>query len=170
MTDQHSPRYLELVRTLELAPHPEGGFFRESYRSEETIDRAHLPGRYSGPRAFSTAIYFLVPGGSHSKLHRVRSDELWHFYEGSDATLHLLHPDGRYEPVTLGPGGVYQALAPRGVWFGLDGIPPGSHALFGCTVAPGFEFADFELGSRQELTAWYPAHRALIERLTPPEA
>src|SRR6185503_1930953 len=92
----------EWIASLDLAPHPEGGFYRETYRSSEIIDAAHLPVRFGGPRAHSTAIYFLLPGDQVSALHRIKSDEIWHFYAGGTLTLTLIHPDGRLEQRRLG--------------------------------------------------------------------
>jgi hypothetical protein len=158
------------IRLLDLTPHPEGGYYRETYRSPETAAAAHLPPRFAGPRAISTAIYFLLPGDQVSALHRIRSDEIWHFYAGSALTLFVIHPDGRLERARLGPdataGERFQALVPVGCWYGATVEDPVSYALVGGTVAPGFDFADFELGERAALLREFPQHRAVIERLT----
>jgi uncharacterized protein len=152
------------IRLLALDAHPEGGYYRETYRSAETISTA------GGSRAISTAIYFLLPGDQVSALHRIRSDEVWHFYAGSALTLFVLHPDGRPERARLGPdaaaGERFQMLVPSGCWYGAAVDDPASWALVGGTVAPGFDFADFELGGRAALTREFPQHRAVIERLT----
>lgn len=141
------------IEKLGLAPHPEGGYFRETYRS-----------------AFSTAIYFLLPGDRVSALHRIKSDELWHFHAGSGLVLSIIHPSARLEQVALGPhvddGETLQAVVPAGAWFGAAVNDRASYALVGCTVAPPFEFADFELGERARLLVLYPQHRAVIECLT----
>jgi predicted cupin superfamily sugar epimerase len=155
----------EWIASLDLAPHPEGGFYRETYRSSELIDAAHLPVRFGGPRAHSTAIYFLLPGDQVSALHRIKSDEIWHFYAGGTLTLTLIHPDGRLEQRRLGSG-EFQALVPAGCWYGAAVDDPASYALVGGTVAPGFDFADFELGDRATLLARFPQHRQTIRRLT----
>lgn len=113
---------------------------------------------------------FLLPGGRVSARHRIKSDELWHFHAGSGLTLSVIHPSGRLEQVALGPdaerGERLQAVVPVGCWFGASVADRASYALVGCTVAPPFEFADFELGDRARLLAEYPQHGDLIERLT----
>jgi len=160
----------DYIRALKLQPHPEGGWYRESYRSAESIPQDALPERFPGPRRFATAIYFLLTSDSCSALHRIKSDELWHFHAGSALTLHLFDPDADYRALLLGPdprsGESFQALAPAGCWFGATVEQPESFALVGCTVAPGFDFADFELGERAALLREYPSQRRLIERLT----
>ena len=151
------------IGLLDLAPHPEGGYYRETYRSADTIPTA------GGPRALSTAIYFLLPGDQVSALHRIRSDEVWHFYAGSALTLFVIHR-GHLVRTRLGPdadaGERFQTLVPAGAWYGAAVDDPASYALVGGTVAPGFDFADFELGPRAALTREFPQHRAVIERLT----
>ena len=158
------------IERLDLGPHPEGGYFRETYRAAESVDRAALPLRYDGPRAFMTAIFFLLPGGEISALHRLRSDELWFFHAGSALTVVTLAEDGALVETRLGPdadrGECWQATAGAGQWFGAMVEAPQSFALVGCTVAPGFEFADFELAERAALVRRFPQHRATIERLT----
>jgi predicted cupin superfamily sugar epimerase len=159
------------IRVLGLTPHPEGGFFRETYRADETIASAHLPARFGGERAFATAIYFLLEGWQISRLHRIRSDELWHFHAGGPVAVDSIAPDGALGHAVLGPeveaGQVFQHVVPAGHWFGAALERPASYALVGCTVAPGFDFAELELAHRDALLAQFPQHRALIERLTP---
>jgi predicted cupin superfamily sugar epimerase len=134
------------------------------------IEAASLPARFGGPRAHSTAIYFLLPGDQISALHRIKSDEIWHFYAGTALTLTLVHPDGRLEQPRLGAdpgrGEAFQALVPAGCWYGAAVDDPTSYALVGGTVAPGFDFADFELADRRDLLARFPQHRETILRLT----
>jgi len=158
------------IRKLKLQPHPEGGFFAETYRSTELISRNHLPARYRGDRAFATGIYFLVEGGQFSSLHRIQSDELWHFHTGTRLTVHAIDPQGGLHTIHLGPdaeqGEVFQAVVPAGYWFGSVVEETNGFALVGCTVAPGFDFADFELARRDDLTILFPQHRTLIEKLT----
>jgi hypothetical protein len=158
------------IERLQLVPHPEGGYFRETYRSAERLEGAHLPGRYGGPRAHSTAIYYLLSAGEVSTLHRIKSDEVWHFYAGGPLVVSVLHLDGERQDVALGPdpddGQLPQAVVPAGAWFGAALGPGAPYALVGCTVAPGFEFADFELADRGALVQRFPQHAALIERLT----
>ena len=158
------------IEHLGLVRHPEGGWYRETYRSSEQIRREHLPARFDGDRAFATAIYFLLESGDVSALHRIRQDEVWHFYDGSPLTLHLLSAEGEYSTLQLGrdlgAGQRPQALTPSGFLFGATVDEPGVFTLVGCTVAPGFDFADFEMPSREELRRLYPAQGDLIERLT----
>jgi predicted cupin superfamily sugar epimerase len=157
----------ELVRHLALAPHPEGGFYRETWRSPLLVG-----GLAEGPRAASTAIYFLLPAGAFSAFHRVASDEAWHHYDGDPVELHLLDErSGAHTVATLGrdllrgerpqhvvPAGAWQAAAPRG----------SRYALCGCTVAPGFDFADFEMPTRAGLLARFPQHADVVTRLSRP--
>ncbi|NLP12659.1 cupin domain-containing protein [bacterium] len=159
------------IEQLQLQPHPEGGWFREIYRSSEHIEAKALPKRFSGPRCFSTSIYFLLRKGQPSHLHRIASDEIWHYYCGSPLTLFMIQPQGDLSAVRLGPDPEkdeqLQQVMPAGCWFGAMVDDPDSFTLVGCTVAPGFEYSDFELGDRDQLFKHYPQHRALIERLTP---
>ncbi|RMH67606.1 MAG: cupin domain-containing protein [Cyanobacteria bacterium J003] len=159
------------IEALDLQPHPEGGYFREVYRSAGSIPRAVLPsGFQGGDRAYCTSIYFLLPSTACSRLHRIASDELWHFYTGSSLTLHVILPTGEYQPLRLGinldQGEQLQQVVPAGAWFGATVDMPDSFSLVGCTVAPGFDFRDFELGDRQQLQQQFPQHQRLIERLT----
>ncbi len=154
----------ELIRRLRLEPHPEGGFFRETYRSHLPVTTPH------GERAASTAIYFLLREGELSRLHRIKSDELWHFHAGGPLTVAALLPDGSVRRSVLGPdpaaGQAFQLTVPAGSWFGARPEPGAGFTLAGCTVAPGFDFADFELADRAELLRRYPAAAALIEEFT----
>jgi predicted cupin superfamily sugar epimerase len=158
------------IEKLRLEPHPEGGYFRQTYRSEVVIKREALPAGFSGARAVSTAIYFLLEGKNFSEFHRLRSDEVWHFYAGEALVVHVIHPDGRYSRILLGrdfeAGQVFQAVVPAGCWFASHVEGWKGWVLVGCTVAPGFEFEDFELARREELSAKYPQHREMISRLT----
>ncbi len=162
----------QLIATLELEPHPEGGFFRETYRATETISRAALPSRFRGDRAFSTAIYFLIHGKQFSALHRICSDELWSFYLGEPLELVEITSDGRLTTTLLGPdikaGARPQAVIPAGSWFASRLARPDPHAfaLVGCSVAPGFDFADFELARRETLLDAYPQHEDMIRAMT----
>ena len=155
---------------LQLRPHPEGGYFRESYRSDELLTAAALPSRFGGDRAFSTAIYFLLEGEDFSALHRIKQDEVWHFYDGSSLTIHVIDPEASYSTILLGrnleAGEVPQAIVKAGHFFGASVTDKRSCALVGCTVAPGFDFADFHMPSREELCRLYPQHRQVIESLT----
>jgi predicted cupin superfamily sugar epimerase len=160
------------IERLDLRPHPEGGYFRETYRSAEAIPPAGLPARFDGARPFATAIYFLVTSDAFSAFHRIRSDEVWHFYAGNPITLAVLDADGKGQLATqsLGRdparGESLQVVVPAGAWFAAEVASSGVYALVGCTVAPGFDFADFEPGVRATLVERYPQHRGVIERLT----
>ena len=164
------------IEKLGLARHPEGGYYREVYRSPESIAAEALPGRYEGARVLATSIYFLLPGSQVSRLHRLCSDELWHYYAGSALTIHVISRDGEYKRLRLGAdfdrdmraedGMRFQATVEKGSWFGATVDDADSYTLVGCTVAPGFEYADFVLGDRDALLGRYPQHREIIERLT----
>ena len=158
------------IDALGLEPLPEeGGWYREVYRAAESIPADGLPERFDGPRTFATSIYYLLPGDDFSAFHRVRQDETWHFYEGSPLTLHTLDAAGTYERLRLGrafPDQQFQITIPGGTYFAATVDDPAAFALVGCTVAPGFEFADFEAPSRAALLTQYPEHEALIQRLT----
>jgi predicted cupin superfamily sugar epimerase len=161
----------DLIRLLRLQPHPaEGGFFAETYRADETLAPAALPPRYSGPRAVGTCIYYLLTPTTFSALHRLRSDEVFHFYLGDPVEMLHLYPDGKGQTVTMGTdlvaGERPQVVVPREVWQGCRLRPGGRFALLGTTVAPGFEYADYEHGRRDELLANYPAFAELIRALT----
>ncbi|MDD3294807.1 MAG: cupin domain-containing protein [Geobacteraceae bacterium] len=159
------------IDRLGLVRHPEGVFYRETYRSEEMITAAALAARYGeGERAFSTAICFLLEGDDFSALHRLRSDELWHFYTGEPLYVHELDENGGYVRHQLGgageEGGMFQLVIKAGRWFGASLRNCGSFALVGCTVAPGFDFRDFEMGDRSKLLKRFPERETLIRQLT----
>lgn len=187
------------IEKLELEPHPEGGYFRQTYKSElRIVPEAHSfdalrllrtgsvatsATRVGQPtilewgtkgldqtRAASTAIYFLLEGENFSAFHRLKPDEMWHFYTGSPLVVHVIDASGKYSTILLGndpeAGQVFQAVVVAGCWFAAHVQDWRGWALVGCTVAPGFEFADFELGKKDELVGEYPQHRGLIERLT----
>jgi hypothetical protein len=157
------------IEKLRLDPHPEGGYYRQTYNSELLIPQDTLPG-HSGPRAASTAIYFLLEAKNFSAFHRLRSDELWHFYAGSPLLVHVIDPAGACSSLLLGndpdAGHVFQAAVPAGNWFASHVADWNSWALVGCTVAPGFDFADFEIGKRADLIRKHPEHETIIRRLT----
>lgn len=155
----------ELIRRFGLQPHPEGGHYRETYRAAMQVRRED-----GALRAASTAILYLLCDGAHSSWHRIRSDELWHFHAGQGLDVHVLDDAGGLLTHRLGnalerEGAVFQAWVPAGRWFAAELAEPGGHALVGCTVAPGFEFSEFELADAQALAAAHPAHADLIRRL-----
>lgn len=156
---------LRLVTELGLGPHPEGGFYREMWRAPLVL--GGLP--HGAPRAAHTAIYFLLPAGTFSAIHRVASDEVWHHYDGDAVDLHLIDDEGQHRVELLGRdlarGQRPQRVVPAGVW--QAAVPQGARfALCGCTVAPGFDFADFEMPPREAMVALFPAHAALLTQLT----
>jgi len=166
MNSQDAPYW---IHHLHLDPHPEGGYYRQTYRADVILAEAALPNGFRGARAASTAIYFLLDGRDFSAFHCLRSDEMWHFYAGGTLILHVIDPAGQYSTILLGnnpeAGEEFQAVVKAGCWFASEPRDPNSCALVGCTVAPGFDFADFELANRQ-LTRRFPQHREIIERLT----
>lgn len=157
------------IEKLQFEAHPEGGFFRQTYKADRLVPQEALPG-FGGARAASTAIYFLLEGKNFSAFHRLRSDEVWHFYAGEPLVVHVIDPQGVYSAIRLGrdleAGQVPQAVVRAGCWFASHVEDWNSFAVVGCTVAPGFDFEDFELGKRAELVARYPEQREVIERLT----
>ncbi len=158
-----------LIAHLSLSPHPEGGWYREVYRSTEVIDKPALPHRFSQPHCFSTSIYYLLENYDFSAFHRIRSDEIWHFYLGSPVKLYILN-QGELELVILGDnpaaGHIFQYVVPHGCWFAAEVSVPESFALLGCTVAPGFEFGDFEMAQFHDLEPEYGRYATLIRRMT----
>jgi uncharacterized protein len=162
----------DIIRALKLAPLPqEGGYFRETYRADEATHAQALPARYGRAKAHATAIYYLLTPDTFSALHRLPSDEVWHFYAGDPVEMLQLFPDGGGRFVTIGSfaaGFEPQAVVPRGVWQGARLIAGGRYALLGTTVAPAFDFADYEAGSREDLASAYPAFSEAIRHLTRP--
>jgi uncharacterized protein len=158
------------IERLELVPHQEGGYYREVYRSPDVISPSCLPPRFPGFRALATSIYYLLPGGQVSFFHRLRSDEIWNFCLGSRLTIAIIRPSAELEELNLGTdfeaGETLQAVVPAGQWFGASVAHPDSFSLTGCTLSPGFDFEDFELGARDELLSLYPQHRSAILKLT----
>lgn len=161
------PRIVDhLVTRLNMQPHPEGGYYSETYRAVDQVRRASD----DAVRASSTAIYYLLSDGAWSTWHRIASDEVWHFYAGSPLNVYVLGADGRLDIHKLGnplthEQCTYQAVVPAGCWFAAALETPDSYALAGCTVAPGFEFSEFELANTAELLAAYPQHAETIRRL-----
>jgi predicted cupin superfamily sugar epimerase len=157
----------EIVARLGLAPHPERGFFVETHRAPVSVSAA----THEGPRAAGTAIYFLITADAPATyLHRLLSDEIFHLYEGGPLEILRLYADGRWDVARLGldlaAGERPQAVVPAGTWFGTTLAEGASHCLVGCTVAPGFDFKDFELAEGPELAAKYPTAAARIARMS----
>jgi uncharacterized protein len=157
------------IRHLQLQPHPEGGFFKETYRSKAIIPSQALPANFSGDRSYSTAIYFMLQQGDYSAFHRIQSDECWHFYNGGTLLIHIIDQEGEYSCIRLGrqidQGETFQFVVPALSWFASEPAPGVDLALVGCTVAPGFDFADFEMAKEETLLDLYPQHSSVISRL-----
>lgn len=162
-------RKAELIESLNLQPHPEGGFFAEIYRSREEIRVGKDDGFPSG-RNYSTGIYYLLGSEDISCFHRIKSDEVWHHYEGSSITIHVIHEDGRYEALHLGKNlsnqQQPQCVVPAEAWFGVTVDEPDHYVLCGCTVSPGFDFEDFEMADLGRMLQAFPEHEAIIRKLT----
>jgi predicted cupin superfamily sugar epimerase len=157
------------IDQLKLLPHPEGGFYRETYRSTEQISSTALPPRFNGSRNFSTSIYFLLRSQDRSLFHRIRSDELWHFHAGSSLSIYILNEKELIVQRLgndLAVGQQLQVVVPAQSWFGASVDDPDTFTLAGCTVAPGFDFHDFELASRTTLLETFPQHHDIIYKLT----
>ncbi len=158
------------IEQLKMLKHPEGGWFKETYRSERTIGLSELSPDFAGSRNCSTAIYFLLTKDNFSAFHRIKSDEMWHFYDGDGLIIHELKPDGSYIKHHLGlrlnEGEKPQVVIGANSWFASEVVENGSWCLVGCTVSPGFDFEDFEMGGREDLISEYPDYEVLIKRLT----
>jgi len=160
-----------LIEQLQLQPHPEGGYFKETYRASENF--SHLPARFVGAeRSCSTAIYYLLEANQRSAFHKILSDELWHFHAGVPLEVVGISPQGDFKRWLVGPklneGQQFQVVIPAGYWFGSRPLERDSqnYTLVGCTVAPGFDFKDFEMAKRSDLLATYPQYRDVILEFT----
>lgn len=150
------------IQKLKLTQHPEGGYYRETYRSQEKV-RTKV-----GIRSSATSIYFLLEGENISHFHQLTSDELWYYHHGSSTIIHMIDQDGNYNTEKLGRDHdtALQILIPAGVIFAAEVEDKKSYALMGCVVSPGFDFADFKLYAKNELLALHPEHEAIIKRFT----
>jgi predicted cupin superfamily sugar epimerase len=161
---------VDIIKMLDLKPQPqEGGYFRETYRSGDVLPATALPARYKQDKSANTAIYYLLTPETFSALHRLPTDEIYHFYLGGPVTMLQLSAEGG-RVVTLGvdlrAGQQPQVVVPRGVWQGSFLYPRAEFALLGATVAPAFDFPDYEAGDREELTKQFPEFAEMIRRLT----
>ncbi len=162
--------YNEIIQRLNLIPHPEGGYYREVYRSEHKIYQDSLE-NYSLDKkpyrnAFTLIYYFLIEK-QFSVFHKLKSEEIWHFYLGSPIQLHVLDEAKKnYTTVILGNDFVYQFVIQKNVWFAAEVVDKNSFSLVGCTVSPGFEFEDFEIGKKDELLKIFPEYKNIIEKFT----
>ena len=152
------------INKLKLHKHPEGGYFVETYKSEKFVNLHE----YDGPRHACTAIYYLLVGDEFSSFHRIKSDELWHFYAGSSLTLYIIGTDGKLNKIRLGTdidsGETFQGVVKSGSWFAASINDHDSYSLVGCTVSPGFDSRDWELGEFEILNKAYPQHKSIIEK------
>lgn len=157
------------INKLSLQKHPEGGYFKETYRSSEVIEMSALPNRYNDDRSVSTAIYFMITSDSHSKFHKVNSDEIWFYHAGGTAKIVAIDENGNLIEHKFGTNldnqESPQVLVPKNTWFAAF-VTSGEYVLLSCTVAPGFDFSDFELAKRDYLVSQYPEHSKLINELT----
>ena len=158
-----------LINQLNLLPHPEGGYYKETYRAAEIIPVDALSERFSGDKTFSTAIYFLLEKENFSAFHKIKSDECWHFYAGGALLIHIIHLNGSLQTVILGNDvankETFQHVVPAGCWFASKPAGESAFSFVGCTVAPGFDFVDFEMGKMNELIKLYPQHEPIIKKL-----
>lgn len=159
-----------LINLFNLKKHPEGGYYTSTYRSRETISASCLPARFKGERLLGSAIYYLLISPDFSAFHRINQDEVWHFYEGSSLTIHLIDQSGRYSAVKMGRdyerGEVPQAVVPALSYFAVSVNERNSYSFVGCSLAPGFEFADFELVPREKMLELFPQHEEIIKKYT----
>ncbi len=160
----------ELIDKLQLEKHPEGGYFKETYRSETLLPESALPSEFSSDRNASTCIYFMLTSDEFSAFHKVNQDEAWHFYLGETITLHRVSHEGEYSQVSIGNDfsqkETPQFVVPAQHWFAAEIKTEDSFALVGCTVAPGFDFEDFNLAEPQKLQQLFPQHIEIIQKLT----
>lgn len=158
---QHTAQYF--IDHLKMEAHPEGGYYVSTHRAEEQIETRNVA------RPIYTSIYFLLRSQDISHLHRLKSDELWYYHGGSPLTVHMIHPDGTYEAKKLGlnieNGEQPQVIVEKNTIFGSSVDDPDTFGLVGCMVSPGFDFADFELFTQDELLTTYPLHKEVIERM-----
>lgn len=159
-----------LVKELNLLPHPEGGYYKETYRSEGKITQTCLPTDFKGDRNMATGIYFLIEKGNFSALHKIKSDETWHFYYGDALEVIEINEQGNLTITQIGSnlleGETFQYTVKANTWFGSRVNSNGNFSLVGCTVYPGFDFNDFELAQQKNLIQLFPQHRQLIIELT----
>ncbi len=160
----------EIIKKFDLTEHPEGGFYKETYRSNGVIKNVNLAGVFTGDRNYSTCIYFLLTSEKFSAFHKINQDEIWHFYQGTVLKLHMISPKGDYSFVLIGNdlenNEQPQFIVPAGYWFAAEVLEDNAYAFTGCTVAPGFDFNDFVLPKRIELVQLFPQHTNIITKLT----
>ncbi|MEO9533236.1 MAG: cupin domain-containing protein [Crocinitomicaceae bacterium] len=153
------------INHLQMDKHPEEGYFKETYKASEVVTLEN-----GNQRSASTGIYFLLTSDNFSAFHKIKSDEMWHHYQGSAISIYIIHPNGELELLKIGnnidKGEQLQGMVPAGCWFGSRVEEPNTYSLVGCTVSPGFEFEDFEMAKRDELILKFPQHKEIIMSLT----
>jgi len=158
------------IEKLDLQIHPEGGFYKEIYRSKEFVEQKNLPDRFTINHSFFTSIYFLLSQNQISTFHKLQADEIWYYHKGSALIIHIISPDGEYYKSKLGlcieSGESPQVIIPHNHWFGAELLDKSTYSLLSCSVSPGFEFSDFELAKRGELLSEFPQHKKLILKMT----
>ncbi len=163
----HQPAHF--IQQYQLVPHPEGGWYKENYKSKDLIPMEGLPASFSGPRVFSTAIYFLLEKGNFSAFHTIKSDECWHFYAGGVLDIFILSEGKELKHIQLGndvaKGQLFQYCVPANTWFASRPAVGTEFSFVGCTVAPGFDFDDFQLADKSQLTNLFPSQASLIAEL-----
>ena len=156
------------IENLGLLPHPEGGYYKETYRSKLSVNLERLDSKWKGERSLCTGIYFLLERENFSAFHRIKSDELWHFYAGDPITIHMIDKKGNYSSQDVGSridkGEVLQYLVPANTWFASEVKEDRSFALVGCTVSFGFDFNDFEMADKSLINK-FPEHGKVLSRL-----
>ena len=161
---------LYYIEKLKLMKHPEGGYYNEIYRSDEIFSASVLPERYIGDRVFSTSIYFLLEGKQYSAFHKLQSDEIWHFYDGCPIRIYTITPEQKLEENILGDdidkNENRQVVIQKNSWFAAELVSKTTFGLMGCTVSPGFDFRDLEIGKRDHLLKKYPEYKDVIIKLT----
>ncbi len=156
------------IKNLNLLPHQEGGYYKEVYRSTEQIASGCLPDRFKSSKSFSTSIYFLLEKGDFSAFHKIKSDEIWHFYDGDPVSINVINEEGLLTNLKLGlvpeDNIIPQVTIEANQWFAAES--KGDFSLVGCTVSPGFDFYDFEIAERNMLISQHEQHREIIEQFT----
>jgi len=160
----------ELIDFYNLSEHPEGGFYKQVYRSEGEISEKNLSKEFNGNRNFATSIYFLLTSKKFSAFHKINQDEIWHFYLGSPLKIHMISPEGIYKNVIVGSdfksNNHFQYTVPAQYYFAAEVLDANSYSFVGCSVSPGFDFRDFQLPNCKDLCNEFPEYLKIIERLT----
>lgn len=154
------------IKLINLIPHPEGGYFRETYRSANLFDNVN--GEFPDGRCYCASIYYLLESGQFSKFHRIKSDEIWHFYDGSPLDLFYIYNEQLHHTIlgrNIDKGMMFQQIVPAGAWMAAK-LSVGDYSLVGCDTAPGFEYKDFEIADKTELTNQFPIYSKIINELT----